>query len=571
MTLGRVYLSAMKHQALSLAVAALATSVQVAQADIYKFWCGRKYNATAPSFAGYNPGSPMAEYDQPHGDEYHSIKVVQGTMPYETGQSDVSLVAYVPQNVFDANGDLNLTISVPMLGANTTVTADQAVNGVSFSGRASGLVAGKNRMSADASFTQYENGTAFSSWYDTIFFDFWTVEPPKEEGGKGLVALNTLDQSVSVNGGKPFYPIGYYVSNSYMFSGDYAAAEAAVKKYASEGYNVLMHGGAIGSNATQLKWTLELCDKYDLYYQCDVTDMTQNLTALGLLVSDFAYKYKSFMSYYIGNEPDGNIGVGSLEPVQSQTAYEFLKVADPYHPVTLVTNCAHTMPIFGRNVDYAMTDVYAVGIPTEYNGLECTPFQGDCGCDLCDGSNPVKAVFDRWALVYEDLGVQYPAMWLVEQTFYDNTSYWSRPPTYQEELAMAWASVVAGGSGVLGYTWPVTGVPTKYPQLGLALSDFASQMSKYAADTAISGPRVAFNSIGSVYYASWASGTVVAMNIDYKQAAGFAAAASELGISKSSVKGQGLGRSSSSHAIDISVHGGLLMDQLSPLEIKVYQ
>ena len=561
----------MKHQALSLAVAALATSVQVAQADIYKFWCGRKYNATAPSFAGYNSGSPMATYDQPHGDEYHSIKVVQGSMPYETGQSDVSLVAYVPQSIFDANGDLNLTISVPMLGANTTITADQAVNGVSFSGRASDLVVGKNRMSADASFTQYENGTAFSSWYDTVFFDFWTVEPPKKEGGKGLVALNTLDQSVSVNGGKPFYPIGYYVSNSYMFSGDYAAAEAAVKKYASEGYNVLMHGGAIGSNATQLKWTLELCDKYDLYYQCDVTDMTQNLTALGLLVSDFAYKYKSFMSYYIGNEPDGNIGVGSLEPIQSQTAYEFLKVADPYHPVTLVTNCAHTMPVFAPNVDYAMTDVYAVGIPTEYNGLECTPFQGDCGCDLCDGSNPVKAIFDRWDLIYEDLGVQYPAMWLVEQTFYDNTSYWSRPPTYQEELAMAWASVVAGGSGVLGYTWPVTGVPTKYPQLGLALSDFASQMSKYASDTAISGPRVAYSSIGSVYYASWGSGTVVAMNTDYKQMAGFAAAASELGLSKSSVKGQGLGRSSSSHATEISVHGGLLMDQLSPLEIKVYQ
>lgn len=137
---------------------------------------------------------------------------------------------------------------------------------------------------------------------------------------------------------------------------------------------------------------------------------------------------------------------------------------------------------------------------------------------------------------------------------------------------MAWASVMSGGSGVLGYTWPVTGVPTTYPQLGLALSDFASQMSTYAQKTVLSGSRVAYGSMGSVYYASWSTGTVVALNTNYNNTAGFAATVEELGLSTSAtINGQSLGRTSNEKTTHISVQGGLLVDQLLPLEIKLYQ
>jgi hypothetical protein len=232
------------------------------------------------------------------------------------------------------------------------------------------------------------------------------------------------------------------------------------------------------------------------------------------------------------------------------------------------------MPSFDTHGDFMMVDVYAVGIPTEYNGVQCNATQGCCGCDLCDATNPVVSIFDRYDRVRGDLGTQYPSLWFVEQTFYDNTSYWSRAPTYQEELNMAWASVMSGGSGVLGYTWPVTGVPTAYPQLGLALSDFAQQMLKdsYAHDTVLSGSRVAYGSSGSVYYAAWATGTVVALNTDYNATRAFAATAAELGLSDSAtLTGVTLGRMSDGEKTKVSMKNGLLVDSLGPMEVRIYK
>lgn len=562
-------MSAMKE----ILATALALFAHAAMGDKFNFWCGKPYNATAPQFGGFNMGWPDSSYGLPHGQEYHAIKLVQGRLPYLPTDTDTTAVAFVPRGLFDHTGQMNISVSIPDLLASQTIAPEQAVDGVSFPVNASSVQPGRHQFAADISYTKYDNFTVLQEYLTSVVLDFYIAPAPPSNAS--VVALDTLTQSISVNGGKPFIPIGYYVSNGAMFSGDFAAADAFVKQYASEGYNVMMHAGPITSNQTQMQWTLDLCQKYGLLYQADVTDITGNITALGDFVDQWT-GHPAFMSYYIGNEPDGNIGVGSFEPVQSQSAYEYLKFIDPYHPVTLVTNCAHTLPLFAQNVDFIMNDVYSVGIPDHYEGLACNATQGCCGCDLCDGSNPVRAIAERFDGLYADLGVNYPAITFVEQTFFANTSYWSRPPTYAEEFAMAWLSIVAGGSGVLGYTYPVTGVPTTYPQLGLALSDFAAAMMRnqsLAEKTVLSGARVRYGSQNAVYYASWPSGYVVVVNTDYSKSSSVALVVSELGIpaDTSTLSSQALGRNVKSNVVrPVHVQNGILVDSIEPLSVKIY-
>ena len=540
-----------------------------ASADNYKFWCGKKYNATGPSFEGFNIGWP-SNYDLPHGQEYHKIRLVQGLLPYLTTDTDTSVVAYVPRIVFESNGMMNVTISIPELTGSVIISPSDAVDGVSFPVDASSLLTGKNRISADVSYSRFENGTEYRDYLDTVFFDFYKVSPPSDN--TSVVALDAMSQGISINGNDPLMLIGYYVANEYMFSAGYDEAEEAVQKYASEGYNVMMHVSPIDQNDTQMLWTLELCQKYKIYYQADVSDITGNLTALGGFIDQWS-GYSSLLSYYIGNQPDGPIGIGSSEPTQSEFAYDFIKLFDPYHPITLVTNCAHSMPLFEKNVDFFMNDVYPVGIPDSYNGIECNATQGVCGCDLCDSTNAVKAIAERFKGLHQDLGVNYPTIALVEQTWYDNTSYWSRLPTYAEEFTMAWTSIISGGVGVFGFVWPVAGAPTTYPQLGLALSDFADYMfTRGLADkTVLSGARVAHGVQGSVYYAAWSSGYVVAVNTDYSNCAPLALFTEQVGLSYTKlVIGSSIGRNIVDTTSPILVKNGLLVDEIEPLSVKIY-
>jgi len=145
--------------------------------------------------------------------------------------------------------------------------------------------------------------------------------------------------------GKPFVPIGYYVDTSYIFSSSSSnfsgTASAAMKQYASEGYNFFMYSGPISTNDTEVGMTLNLAAQYGLYYQSDVIDIVDNITALEIFVQKWS-SYPAFLSYYIGNEPDGPEGIGSFQPIESVNGYDYLKMVDPYHPVTLVNNCAHT-------------------------------------------------------------------------------------------------------------------------------------------------------------------------------------------------------------------------------------
>ena len=544
-----------------------------ATADKFNFWCGKPYNATAPHFAGYNMGWPDGSYDLPHGQDYHSIKVVQGRLPYLNTDTEYTAVAYVPRSAFDMTQQMNITVSIPKLNASKTIAPSQAFNGVSFPIDGSVIGEGRSQFAADITYTQSENFTMFQAYLDTVVMDVYKA--PEPATNTSVVALDTLTQTISVNGCKRFIPIGYYVSTGAMFAGDFSDVDKFVAQYASEGYNTMMHAGSITSNSTQMDWTLRLCEKYGLYYQADVVGIAGNITALAEFIDRWT-KYPSFLSYYIGNEPDGNLGVGSLEPAQSKYAHDFLKFNDPYHPVTLVTNCAHTMPMFAGNTDFVMNDVYSVGIPDHFQGFVCNETQGDCGCDLCDSTNAVRAVADRFDGFYEDLGINYPAITFVEQTFYSDAAYWSRPPTYAEEFAMAWLSIVSGASGVLGYTYPVTGVPMEYSELKHAIADFAANMSSestLAQNTVLSGARVHYGRQQNVYYASWLSGYIIAVSADYKNSSPLALFTSDLDISSETSKfsAQALGRQTTGKGTrQVHVKDGLLVDSVAPLSVVVY-
>ncbi|ANB15523.1 hypothetical protein AWJ20_3151 [Sugiyamaella lignohabitans] len=550
----------------SLASLLLASSVNGLHAPV-KYWCGKKYNSSASNFDGYNLGWSDVERDLPRLVESQQIRIVQETLPYLESSSNAALVAYIPQHYFNLAGNMNITVSVPELNASTVIGPQDAGNGVSFPADISNATLGRSIISADVSYASYKLSSETQKYFDTVYFDLYKVTAPSNGS---VVTLDAVTQALSVNGSKAFIPVGYYVDAGTVLA-DYESAKSNFSQYASEGYNVLMYTGPI-SNQTQMEWTLDLAEEHGLYFQADVTDITNSVDDLVYFIANYS-SHPAFLSYYIGNEPDGDEGIGSFEPVQSLRAYKLIKLQDPYHPVTLVTNCQHSAPDYVDHIDFYMVDVYAVGIPTEYNGFVCNTTQGCCGCDNCDAQNPVKSIADRYEAVRSDLGIQYPPTMLVAQTFYDNTSYWSRNPTYEEEFTMAWTSIISGGSGVLGYTWPVSNSPNASLPLSQAISDFANEYlgdKGLSARTTLSGPRTTYGSFNGIYYAIWNTGTIVAVNTNYSNSSLSIDVSPFIKPNVKSLSVKSLGATAKQNMTSVPISGGVLTDQFGYLEVKAY-
>lgn len=553
---------------MNLLLVTILIALAEAQHANFKYWCGKKYNSSLPHFDAYNLGSPDNMRDLPRPQSSQKVRMVQEKLPYLSNDTNGAIVAYIPSRFFAMGGNTNISISIASLNMKTMVGSQYAGKGYSFPLDLSKVSNGMTTLEADLSYASYHNGSAGQQNLESVFFDFYKVDPPSNGS---YVVLDAHTQALSVNGGPQFVPVGYYVSSGFVFNNTVsnlsASASAAMTQYASGGYNVFMYSGPISTNDTEMEMTLNLAAQNNLYYQADVTDIVDNITALEIFTQKWS-SHANFLSYYIGNEPDGPEGIGSFQPIESFNGYEYLKMVDPYHPVTLVTNCAHSAPDYAGAVDFLSTDVYSVGIPTVYNNLVCNLTQGDCGCDLCNASNPIASVADRYDSIYSDLGVNYPAVLFVEQTFSDNT-YWSRLPLYEEELAMAWISIVAGGNGVLGYTYPVADDPTSQFPLSAALQDFASQMANYSSSTLLTGPRVGYSKYNGVYSAAWSSGTIIAVNaMNYTNDATILT--HNFGLNGTSVQATALGKEFGNQTTRPQMMGGAITDQLKPYSVRVY-
>jgi len=138
-------------------------------------------------------------------------------------------------------------------------------------------------------------------------------------------------------------------------------------------------------------------------------------------------------SYYIADEPDGP-GYG-IDPSILCDTYESIKKLDPYHPITLVLNCAHSAAYYSRCTDIVMADPYPIGL------------QHAVGCDECKGD--VSDVSIRIQEVLATINYSKP-FWIVPQSF-GGVQHWIREPTPLEERAMTYLALIYGARGIQYY------------------------------------------------------------------------------------------------------------------------
>eukprot|EP01137_Pigoraptor_chileana_P031275 Opistho-2@18878 len=166
--------------------------------------------------------------------------------------------------------------------------------------------------------------------------------------------------------------------------------------------------------------------------------MSPNSTSKTATITEYVNRIKdhpALLSYYIGDEPDGD-GKG-LDPQVLIETYALIKELDPYHPVLVVLNCYknpyHAIEEYLPSCDVMMTDPYCISV------------QQPVGCDRCEGNvNDVAVRADHFMRVIAGS----KPLWIVLQAF-GGGEHWLRQPTAREERTMTYLAVISGATGLL--------------------------------------------------------------------------------------------------------------------------
>lgn len=127
--------------------------------------------------------------------------------------------------------------------------------------------------------------------------------------------------------------------------------------------------------------------------------------------------HPALLSWYMNDEPDGQ----SRPPELLEKAYQIIRQADPYHPVTVVFVIPSMANQFANSHDIAMTDPY--------------PIPGD-----------VNAVREYMKPLNQYFRFKKP-LWLVPQAF-GGGEFWLREPTADEIRVMTYLGLIENAMGV---------------------------------------------------------------------------------------------------------------------------
>lgn len=274
---------------------------------------------------------------------------------------------------------------------------------------------------------------------------------------------------------KSIFPYSFYTSWDWISSTiNNATAPKNLTTFRNLGYN-LIHpvppGGNDPFDPTIFEEFLRICDELELYVMYDMRHTYQNATSITTQLSRLQ-SHPSLLLYYTADEPDG-----WCDPLNATSiAYKHIQQIDPYHPISLVLNCANFhFAEYTAGADIILEDTYPIIISSTYSPVYDTPCNstyGDCGCDNChvgDSSypeyvtNPFRDISDRVDSLYayqKWLGASTSTqrlrkpVWGVPQAFFDANSFWSRWPTAEEEAVMALLRVVHGAMGIVAWIYP---------------------------------------------------------------------------------------------------------------------
>ncbi|KAF2465300.1 uncharacterized protein BDR25DRAFT_295415 [Lindgomyces ingoldianus] len=307
------------------------------------------------------------------------------------------------------------------------------------------------------------------------------ILPPRNDTG----SVSRIDQrygalqvksSLTNDLWKPIFPYSFYTSYDWIVSTlNNASATKNLSTYRALGYNIIHPVPPWPLNVTVLKNFLTICDELELYVMYDMRGTYQNTTAVTEIVA-LLQKHPSLLLYYTADEPDGAGDTLNATNI----AFHHINNLDPYHPISLVLNCANFY--FGEYASGAhiiLEDTYPIAANTSFSPVYhtvCNSTWGDCGCDDCHAGDPaypeyVKNKFLDISTRMDDFyryqewlgwasqgtrGAGGAPVWGVPQAFYDQGSFWSRFPTPEEEVVMGILRLNHGAKGIVAWIYPTS-------------------------------------------------------------------------------------------------------------------
>lgn len=128
--------------------------------------------------------------------------------------------------------------------------------------------------------------------------------------------------------------------------------------------------------------------------------------------------HPALLGWYLADEPELN----GVPPDRMQRVYDLVKLADPYHPCTMVFANRGAAVRYERALDISMTDPYP--IPRSPAGSVAASIR-----QMVEQHRP-------------DL-----AIWVVPQAF-GGGEWWEREPSAREERVMTWLALIEGARGI---------------------------------------------------------------------------------------------------------------------------
>ncbi|KAF2276616.1 uncharacterized protein EI97DRAFT_45911 [Westerdykella ornata] len=474
-------------------------------------WCGKAYHPTDPSF---DPGGELAP---PEREDGLQLVVYPRYSFYLSSEKKGSLIVDTPiQRVsgehFRSRTSANSTrgpstyISIRISNAQTsetlvnweTLPVNSWGNEVEFDLGSTPVDRGISWLvsvigrSPDAALQTSYSGAA------TV-----TVLPERNDGGS-VARVDYLFGGIEVRSSltkgewKTIYPYSFYTSWDWISSTiNSATATKNLATFRANGYN-LIHpvppGGTDPFNHTVFEEFLRICDELELYVMYDMRHTYKNNTSISAQLSRLQH-HPSLLLYYTADEPDG-----WTDPLNAtQIAYQHINSIDPYHPVSLVLNCANFyFKDYSSGADIILEDTYPIAVNTSFSTVYNTPCNttyGDCGCDNCHAYDPAYPAYIRNPFLdiiertenlqtYQEwLGASAKKpIWGVPQAFYDRGSFWQRWPSKEEEAVMAILRLNHGAKGIVAWLYP-TSDEIEEVTSSLAKVVTAPEVTKYTLGT----------------------------------------------------------------------------------------
>jgi len=182
------------------------------------------------------------------------------------------------------------------------------------------------------------------------------------------------------SGWYPVFPSGFYADAGQIFQS--LNNLSIYKDYGLTSINLVPVDTTF--NYTILNEFWDVMDEINLLNLYDMRYTFTNTTSVIEQVNMFKDRTTMLM-WYTGDEPDG----AGNDLNSTEIAYKAIKAIDPYHPVSLVLNCANFyFKDYTTGTDIIFEDAYPVGINNTWSRPFGTPVNatyGDCGCDTCLG------------------------------------------------------------------------------------------------------------------------------------------------------------------------------------------